>query len=124
MWSCKEANTMDKKVYPNSNDVKTMCSATDNMEFTTCESVEPTTCKVSIYYTNCKSHKNYQCVLFVCFYLEYALHGACKRFSLSPWLSMQVGVRSGYQTKEMRPTNGMSLPSRWAELRRKCYRSK
>lgn len=45
-WNCNPASSLELRDYPNANDIKTRCSAVDNLEFTTCESVEPTTCKV------------------------------------------------------------------------------
>lgn len=45
MWSCHLATPEEQKAYPKANDLKSLCSATENMEFTTCEPPEPLTCK-------------------------------------------------------------------------------
>lgn len=46
MWECYPADEEDKKIYPNSDLVQNKCNASANLEFTTCEPVEPITCKV------------------------------------------------------------------------------
>lgn len=46
LWSCRTALPTDADDYPKASDIKTKCSAFDNLEFTTCEPVEPMTCKV------------------------------------------------------------------------------
>lgn len=107
MWNCKEANTMDKQVYPNAEDTKTMCKAADNLEFTICESPEPTTCKVF--------NKNYIkspiLILVSNIYLEYAFSRANECVCLSSWLSVQSRICLRYETEKMCFTNRMSLSS-------------
>ncbi|KAH9629264.1 hypothetical protein HF086_008346 [Spodoptera exigua] len=44
-WDCKPATPMDIQNYPPAEDLRSNCSATNNMEFTTCEIAEPLTCK-------------------------------------------------------------------------------
>lgn len=44
-WNCRKALPTDADDYPRANDIKGKCSAFDNLEFTTCEPVEPRTCK-------------------------------------------------------------------------------
>lgn len=47
-WTCRPATPGEMIEYPRTTDLKAMCSATENKEFTTCEPVEPVTCKVKI----------------------------------------------------------------------------
>jgi von Willebrand factor len=44
-WSCVEAKTDDSTKYPAASDMTSKCSAVKNEVFTTCEPVEPLTCK-------------------------------------------------------------------------------
>lgn len=44
-WNCGPATPQELAKYPKSNDVQTLCSATENKEFTHCETPEPVTCK-------------------------------------------------------------------------------
>ncbi|XP_017781781.1 PREDICTED: hemocytin [Nicrophorus vespilloides] len=44
-WTCKPAKPDEIKQFPRASDLKSKCNATRNFVFTTCESVEPTTCK-------------------------------------------------------------------------------
>ncbi|XP_059045233.1 hemocytin [Achroia grisella] len=44
-WECKPATQNDIQNYPPAEDLKSNCSATDHMEFTTCVIAEPLTCK-------------------------------------------------------------------------------
>lgn len=45
MWNCRLALPTDAHDYPRANDLKGKCNTRDNFEFTTCEPVEPKTCK-------------------------------------------------------------------------------
>lgn len=47
IWQCKLATPEEMKDFPQANDLRNKCDASKNMEFTTCEPVEPVTCKVS-----------------------------------------------------------------------------
>ncbi|XP_026747695.1 hemocytin-like [Trichoplusia ni] len=44
-WDCKPATPMEIQNYPPAEDLRSNCSASNNMEFTTCEIAEPLTCK-------------------------------------------------------------------------------
>ncbi|XP_056642321.1 hemocytin [Diorhabda sublineata] len=45
VWDCYEADEAEIKMYPSSDLVQNKCNGSLNMEFTTCEPVEPVTCK-------------------------------------------------------------------------------
>ncbi|KAJ9596531.1 hypothetical protein L9F63_012430, partial [Diploptera punctata] len=45
LWECRPATPKESEEFPKSGGMKAMCSATRNEEFTTCEPVEPITCK-------------------------------------------------------------------------------
>ncbi|KAJ8974052.1 hypothetical protein NQ317_002298, partial [Molorchus minor] len=45
VWQCHLASPEDLKNFPKASDLQSMCNAGTNMEFTTCEPVEPVTCK-------------------------------------------------------------------------------
>ncbi|CAG9836626.1 unnamed protein product [Diabrotica balteata] len=45
VWECFEATQEDIEMYPSSELVQNKCNASANLEFTTCEPVEPLTCK-------------------------------------------------------------------------------
>nr|XP_053625822.1 hemocytin isoform X2 [Plodia interpunctella] len=45
VWECVPATPADVAQYPPAEDLRSNCSATKNMEFTTCEIAEPLTCK-------------------------------------------------------------------------------
>lgn len=45
IWDCREAGPEEILKYPKSSDLKAVCSATRRQEFTTCEPVEPKTCR-------------------------------------------------------------------------------
>ncbi|KAJ8725925.1 hypothetical protein PYW08_004108 [Mythimna loreyi] len=44
-WDCKPATPMEIQNYPPAEDLRSNCSESNNMEFTTCEIAEPLTCK-------------------------------------------------------------------------------
>jgi hypothetical protein len=46
-WECRPATRDEIVTYPRAQDIKDKCNAVKNEEFTTCESTEPVTCKVS-----------------------------------------------------------------------------
>lgn len=45
VWNCRPATDDELGKYPEASDLKAVCSAAGNQEFTTCEPAEPTTCK-------------------------------------------------------------------------------
>lgn len=45
LWSCHPATKEEISMYPKWAERKTVCSATKNQEFTTCEPAVPTTCR-------------------------------------------------------------------------------
>ncbi|KAF7263559.1 hypothetical protein GWI33_001874, partial [Rhynchophorus ferrugineus] len=63
LWHCKLATVQEIQEYPRANDLKAKCDASRNFEFTTCEDVEPVTCK--------NMHKNDHYSPAVC-------HSGCK----------------------------------------------
>ncbi|KAG5886861.1 hypothetical protein JTB14_017666 [Gonioctena quinquepunctata] len=67
-WQCKEATSQDIKLYPGAHELNSRCNASANMEFTTCEQVEPVTCKnmhspdlysSSVCHSGCQCKKGY-----------------------------------------------------------------
>lgn len=49
VWKCYAATPSDLEKYPKASDLKNLCDASKNMEFTSCEPVEPVTCKVLLF---------------------------------------------------------------------------
>lgn len=47
IWQCKLATPEETEDFPKASDLRNKCNSSNNMEFTTCEPVEPVTCKVS-----------------------------------------------------------------------------
>ncbi|XP_066254573.1 hemocytin [Euwallacea similis] len=45
LWSCHLATEEDVRSFPRAHDLKAKCNSSRNFEFTTCEDVEPVTCK-------------------------------------------------------------------------------
>ncbi|KAJ3643777.1 hypothetical protein Zmor_026489 [Zophobas morio] len=67
-WSCRPATPTEVKAFPKASDLKSLCSASANMEFTTCEPAEPVTCKnmhnpeyfsASVCHAGCKCKDDY-----------------------------------------------------------------
>ncbi|XP_030749920.1 hemocytin [Sitophilus oryzae] len=63
IWQCKLATIAEIQDFPRANDLKAKCDSSRNFEFTTCEDVEPVTCK--------NMHKNDHFSPTVC-------HAGCK----------------------------------------------
>nr|CAH7739498.1 unnamed protein product [Callosobruchus chinensis] len=68
IWQCTPATPQEITEFPRSEDIKTKCDASKNFEFTTCENVEPVTCKnmhspeyfsVSICHAGCQCKDGY-----------------------------------------------------------------
>lgn len=68
VWNCRRAYPNEIKEYPRASDSKSKCKASDNFEFTTCEPVEPVTCKnmhsqdffsASVCHAGCKCKEGY-----------------------------------------------------------------
>lgn len=48
MWECQPATPQESEEFPKTGAMVAGCSHVENQEFTTCEPVEPVTCKVTI----------------------------------------------------------------------------
>ncbi|EFA10333.2 hemocytin [Tribolium castaneum] len=68
VWSCRLATPQEQEKFPKATDLKSLCAASENMEFTTCEPPEPVTCKnmhspdyftASVCHPGCKCKDNY-----------------------------------------------------------------